>query len=411
MTGHILREGTPAEAGMDPAKIQRVRELTAGWVRDGDTPSVAFLVARHGVIVLNEAIGVLRHGDTTPTLKPDSIFPLMSASKPVTAAAVMCLVDDGLIGLNRPFIDYIPELDVPGVQWLEEARVADLLCHTSGIDELNFNAFINAAMAASPELPPPAPGQHPTINAIIRLAAGAPLACRPGKAMSYCSVGYQFLGDIVRRVSGQPFWRFVQSRIFEPLRMRDSHFVLPAALRERRVYRAPGMPATAPTARHRGIDSPEFDELDLGGGGLASTTRDLAAFLQMLLNRGSYGGRRILSPASVAAMTRDQVDSAIPWVMPWIDGTTGERMDIDFSGGGYGHGLFIFGPGDRFHANGSLLSLTAFGHLGNGGSCIWADPEQELIGVYLSVSPKVHRGMGVFNSDLFQNAVHGAIVD
>ena len=308
MTHHILREGTSEEAGMDYAWIQRLRELTVGWVRDGDTPSVAVLVARRGVIVLNEAFGVLRHGDTTPTLRPDSIFPVASCSKPITAAAVMCLVEDGLIGLNRPFIDYIPELNVPGVQGLEEARVADLLCHTAGIDELDFGSFIKAARDASPELPPPAPGQHPSINTLIRLAAGAPLACRPGKAMSYSAVGYQFLGDIVRRVSGQPFWRFVQSRIFEPLGMRDSHFVLPASLRERRVYRAPGMPATAPTTLHQGINSPEFDEIDQGSGGLASTTRDLAAFLQMLLNEGSYGGRRILSPASVAAMTRDQVE-------------------------------------------------------------------------------------------------------
>ena len=68
-----------------------------------------------------------------------------SCSKSITATAVMCLVEDGLIGLNRPFIDYVPELDVPGVQWLEEARVADLLCQTSGIDDLKLRAFIDAA--------------------------------------------------------------------------------------------------------------------------------------------------------------------------------------------------------------------------------------------------------------------------
>ena len=115
---------------MDPARIGRLRELVGGWVKSGDTPSVVVLVARRGVIVLHEAFGVRRQDDPTPTLKRDSIFPVASCSKPITAAAVMCLVEDGLIGLNRPFIDYIPELDVPGVQWLEEARVADLLCHT-----------------------------------------------------------------------------------------------------------------------------------------------------------------------------------------------------------------------------------------------------------------------------------------
>src|ERR1700694_2618675 len=131
-----LREGLPEEVGMDPVRIGRLRELVGGWVERGDTPSVIVLVARRGVIVLHEAFGVRCHGDPTPTLKPDSIFPLTSCSKPITAAAVMCLVDDGPIGLNRPFIDYTPELDVPEVQWLAEARVADLLCHTSGFDDL-----------------------------------------------------------------------------------------------------------------------------------------------------------------------------------------------------------------------------------------------------------------------------------
>jgi CubicO group peptidase (beta-lactamase class C family) len=161
---------------------------------------------------------------------------------------------------------------------------------------------------------------------------------------------------------------------------------------------------------HRGIDSPEFDEADWGASGAASTARDLAAFLQMLLNRGSYGGRQILSPASVAAMTRHQVGTAIPSIIPWINGATGERVDIELSGGGYGYGLFIFAAGDRFQSNGALASLSAFGHIGHGGAYIWADPERELVGVYLSVSPQVHRDFFMINSDLFQNAVHAAII-
>jgi serine-type D-Ala-D-Ala carboxypeptidase len=410
MMGPVLHEGAPADAGMDPARVQRLRELLAGWIECGDTPSVAVCVARRGVVVLHEAFGVLRHGDAAPTLRRDSIFPIMSASKPITAAAVMCLVDDGLIGLNRPFIDYVPELDVPDVEGLADARVADLLCHTSGIDDLALGAIIMAAAERAPELPPPAPGQHPVLNRMIRLAAGAPLARRPGSAMLYSSIGYQLLGDIVRRVSGQPFWQFVQSRIFEPLGMRDSYFVLPPALRERRVYRAPGMPATQPRGAFRGIDSTETDERDFGGGGCASTARDLAIFLQMLLNLGAYGDRRVLSRASVATMTREQVDTAIPWLVPWIN-PAGGPIYIDLSGGGYGYGLYIFGPGDQFVANGALVSRSGFGHVGDGGSCIWADPEQDMVGVYLSVSPRLHRDVWFSNADLFQNAVHAAIID
>jgi CubicO group peptidase (beta-lactamase class C family) len=411
MTVHVLQQGAPEDVGMDPVRIERLRGLARGWVESGDAPSLVVLAARRGVIVLHEAFGVLRHGDTAPTLRTDSIFPISSASKPLTAAAVMCLVEDGLIGLNRPFIDYVPELDVPGVEGLADVKVADLLCHTSGYDELDLGAFIAAAAQRAPALPPPAPGQHPTLNKRIRLAAGAPLTRHPGTAMIYGNFGYDLLGDIVRRVSGQPFWQFARSRLFEPLGMRDSYFVLPAALRERRVYRAAGMPATQPSPVHQGINSPELDELDLGSIGVASTARDLAVFLQMLLNRGAYGGRRILSPASVAAMVRHQVSDSIPWVMPRISATTGKRMELEFKGGGYGYGMFIFGPGDRFKPNGALASPSAFGHVGYASAYIWADPEREVLGVYLFVSPRLDRDVPVANPDLFQNAVHAAIVD
>jgi CubicO group peptidase (beta-lactamase class C family) len=299
---------------------------------------------------------------------------------------------------------------VPEVHWIADAKVADLLCHTSGIDDLKLGAFIAAAAQRAPEPPPPEVGQHPKLNRWIRMAAGAPLAYQPGTACLYSNFGYNLLGDIVRRVSGKPFWRFVQSRLFEPLGMRDSYFVLPPALRERRVYRAPGMPATEPRMAG-GIDSPEFDELDMGSFGAASTASDLALFMQMLLNRGAYGDRPILSSASVAAMTRNQVDNTVPWILPLINNTTGERMDLEFSAGGYGYGLAIFGNGDRFITNGSLMSLSAFGHIGNGGTCMWADPERELVGVFLSVAPRPYRGAYITNGDLFQNAVHAAIVE
>ena len=109
-------------------------------------------------------------------------------------------------------------------------------------------------------------------------------------------------------------------------------------------------------------------------------------------------------------MTRNQVDTSIPWIVPWINLTTGERMELTLRAGGYGYGLAMIGRG-RFLTNGSSMSLSAFGHIGNGGTCIWADPEHDVVGVFLSVSTRLHRGFFFANSDLFQNAVHAAIVD
>lgn len=411
MTDLVLRAGTAEEAGMDPARIGGVRDLAARWVERGDTPSLVVLVARRGVIVLHEAFGIRHHEDTTPTLQRDSIFPVMSIAKPVTAALVMCLVEDGLIGLNRPFVDYVPEWDMPGVEWIEEAIVADLLRHTAGIDDLTLGQWRIEREKQLPDLPGPGAGQHPAVNRLIRLSAGAPLARQPGTAMIYSNIGYLLLSDMVRRVSGRPFWQFARERLFEPLGMSDSHFVLPEELRARRIFRQPGMPGTINPAGLPTIDSAELDARDTGYNGLASTARDLASFLQMLVNRGAYDGRRILSSASVAAMTRPQLGSTVSRLIPFMNPKTGQREDIEMSGGDYGYGLFVMGPGDRFLRNGALATLSAVSHVGFAGTAVWADPERELVGVYLSVSPRLKRDWYVSNGDLFQNAVHASIVD
>jgi serine-type D-Ala-D-Ala carboxypeptidase len=412
MHGLMLREGTPEEAGMDPARVERLRELLAGWVACGDTPSAVACVARRGVIVLHEAYGVLHHGDTTPTLRRDSIFPISSCSKSLTAAAIMCLVDDGLIGLNRSFVDYVPELDRLEVEGLTSATVADLLCHTSGIDDPTATHFIGNTRGWTTEVPLPPPGRHPIINKIIHLMAGMPLGRPPGTAMLYSSFGYDLLGDIVRRVSGQPLWRFAQTRLFEPLGMHDSAYVLPPEARQRRVLRTPGVPGTAALSPWRpSIDSAETDALDSGASGASSTARDLAVFAQMLLNGGTYGDRRVVSRASVIAMTRPQVDTNIAWLMASVDPVTSERKDYKPNRGGYGFGLAVLAEGDRYRLNGSLASVSAFGHGGFGGTHFWADPDQDLAGAYFSVSPRMDRNTYFTNFDLFMNAVHAAIID
>jgi CubicO group peptidase (beta-lactamase class C family) len=410
MANLVLGEGTARSVGMDPERLQRLEQTAARWVADGETPSMVLLVARHGTIVLHHAFGVRHYEDAAPTLRTDAIFPIASCTKPITAALVMCLVEDGLIGLNRSVVEYVPEL-ASDVQWLEEVKVADLLCHTACMDDLQWVAHVNAA-ANSPDLPPPAPGQHPTINRRIRLANGAPLARRPGSALLYSNFGYQLLGDIVRRVSGQPLWQFAQSRLFGPLGMRDSYFRLPPELRARRVYRKPGFPSTLPVpGLHGGLDSVEFDELDLGSNGVASTAHDMAVFLQTLLNGGCYGQARVLSRATVAAMARLQVDPSIPALATFVDPVTRKQTEFEFKGGGYGFGLFLYVRPDRFATNGSLASQQGFGHTGYHGVYMFADPEYELIGVCLSVSPRIKQGFPATNSDLFMNAVYGAIAD
>jgi len=402
-----LRTGTPEEAAMDPERVERIRKLAEGWVTDGVHHALVVLVARKGVIALLEAFGHLTPAPGSPPLRPDSIFAVMSMTKPVTAAAVMALVEDGLVGLMRPVRDYFPEITTPGS---EEVLIHHLLSHTSGWTDFDVETEIARRGQEEGDAPPPEPGQHPDIAAYLHLACGSALACRPGEAMQYCQFNYELLADLVRRVSGTPIEVFARERIFEPLGMCDSTYVLPPEHRERKVRRDEGMPGSAFFSRFSfGMDTERFEGLPRGAIGLHTTAPDLAIFAQMLLNRGTYAGRRILSRASVEAMMRNQVPPGAP--VRWQRlGPDGERIEMEFSGG-YGYGLFPFFNSVAPYLNGGLASPSSFGHMGFGGTHFWADPERELIGVYLSVA---RRNLGDeatpdWRADLFADAGTAAV--
>jgi CubicO group peptidase (beta-lactamase class C family) len=275
---------------MDPRCIELIRERARGWVANGDTPSLVLLVARKAVIVLEEAFGILRPSDNAP-LQTDWIFPIMSISKPITAAAVMYLVEDGLLSLKHPITDYVPEITAPGA---DQVLIADLLSHTSGYDDDVVLPHVKVRLDARVPVPEAAAGQHAHTNRIIRLGGDAALSKAPGEAMSYVNFGYILLGDIVRRVSGRPFFEFVDSRIFHPLGMKDSTFTLPSGSRSRRVLRRAEYPDTDMYLIAPPIDSDEFDAWDNGMCGATSTARDVAVFAQMLMNGGTYSGARVL---------------------------------------------------------------------------------------------------------------------
>src|SRR2546427_302487 len=127
-----LRSGSAKEAGMLPDRIDRARDLCASWVKSGHTPAIVALVARRGVIVLHDAFGKLRPGDNSPPVRLDTVFPTMSITKPMVATLVMQLVEDGLLGLNRPIRDYLPEVTGKGT---EEVLVHHVLTFSAGWDE------------------------------------------------------------------------------------------------------------------------------------------------------------------------------------------------------------------------------------------------------------------------------------
>src|SRR5262249_34224874 len=149
------------------------------------------------------------------------IFPLWSISKVITATAVMVLVEDGLLGLNRPVAEYIPEFVGEGKSTVTPWH---LLTHTSGLSEAAVNAY------ASPELFAQGYSLAAYISThtpeYLRERYAAPLSTAPGKEMSYCDLNFILLGEIVQRVSGQSLTTFARERIFEPLGMRDASYIV-----------------------------------------------------------------------------------------------------------------------------------------------------------------------------------------
>lgn len=405
-----LRPGDPEEVGMSAQRVRHIVDLAEGWVAQGITPALVVLVARKDVIVAHEAFGRLTPEEDSPPLKLDTIYPLCSLSKPIVATAAMLLVEDGLLGLNRPVSWYIPEFVGEGK---DAVMVHHLLTHTSGlrdqeadahaekkgwsaeipsVDEVEYQyppdkKYLALRYKGPVEIPLPDETQHPLISEYLFFRYDAPLWKPPGAEMSYCNYGYELLGEIVRRVSGMSLDDFARERIFEPLGMKDTCYIVSDSVRHRVVER----PQDKPFAW---IQNRAFQETPWARGGVHSTTMDMAIFGQMFLNRGTYGGARILSPASVAEMTRNQ-----------IPGISSRSFDEFFPEATWGFGWNVHeGKKDR----GTLHSPKAFCHGGAGGVFLWVDPVYEIVGVYFSVQLGEWYAM---NFDLFMNAVTAAVVD
>ena len=380
-----LRLGTPQEVGISPLRVRQFVDLAAGWVAEGITPALVILVARRGVVVVHEALGRLGPERDAPPLELDTIFPLASLTKPITATAIMILVEEGLLGLNRPVSWYIPEFTGEGK---DRVMVHHLLTHTSGLRDEEVNAHAEVKKGTV-EIPSPNETQHPRVNERLFLGYDAPLWKPPGTEMSYCNYGYHLLGEIVRRVSGRSLADFCRERIFQPLGMVDTWYVVPDSVEHRIVRRSTDAPGA------EWYNSRELQETPWGDWGVFSTAMDMAIFGQMFLNRGAYGDARVLSPASVAEMTRNQIPGLSAW--------SGDEF---FPEASWGFGWNVRGV-KKSRYRGTLHSQKTFGHGGAGGVLLWVDPVYEIVGVWFSVQIEE----SCWSRDLFMDAVTTAAVN
>ncbi len=391
-----------APSGLDTAKLSQVDTLFQDHVAQKQIAGAVVLVARHGQVAYLKAFGSQDVETGTP-MSPDTIFRIASMSKAVTSTAVMILADQGRIDLSDPISRYLPEFKfmqvavprpkpkpddktTPGgsvedfdlVPAYRPITIRDLLTHTSGLCyRFRNHPLVGRKYAEADICDGLTPSDHSLAENVRRLA-GIPLAHQPGTAWEY-GLSTDVLGRLVEVVSGQSLEAFFTERIFNPIKMNDTHFVLPEAKRGRltALYEpgADGKIARAgegPTVKGTLIYSASLPYQGTkgyfsGGAGLVSTAGDYARFLQMLLNGGELEGARILRRETVAAMTRDQIGALPIWIP-----VHGLRF-------GYGFGINTLPGTDP--------KKDPEGTYGWGGiyyTDFWVDRKHELIGVMMT---------------------------
>lgn len=310
LVGEQLEHAIPEDIGFSSAALRAIEGAVGEHLDQGHLAGAVTLVLKQGKIAHLEAHGWQDLEKRIP-MAEDSIFRIYSMTKPIVSTGVMILEEEGLIDLDDPIGDYIPELaelrvHAPDglVSAEQPVSVRDLLRHTAG---MTYGFFGNTAVDVKyRELGVLNPTDDAT--AFVNKLARLPLLFQPGKGWNY-SVSVDVQGVLIERVSGVSLDRFLQERIFEPLEMSDTGFHVPIEKRHRFTTHY----NTSNPSKIEVADSPLTSNYRFppkfysGGGGLVSTAKDYAHFVQMLINKGELFGNRILSKQSVAEMTRNQL--------------------------------------------------------------------------------------------------------
>ena len=338
--GLLLAALLSVSAGGDPAPTKGVAAALQPFVDRHALAGAVTLVADKDKLLSLEAVGFADIAANKP-MQTEDLFWIASQSKPITATALMMLVDEGKVHLDDPVEKYLPEF---GHAWLAVEQddqhillkrphhaitVREILSHTSG---LPFASVV----------------EQPTLDLLplrdaVHTYALSPLQFEPGSKYQYANAGINTAGRIIEVVSGMPYAEFLQKRLFGPLGMKDTTF-WPSEKQLTRLAKS-----YKPNADKTDLEATTITQLryplsdrtrqPMPAGGLFSTARDLMRFCQMIMNDGVFEGKRYLSVASIREMTRKQTGDAVPesYGLGWSvgDGSFGHggaystNMDID----------------------------------------------------------------------------------
>jgi len=402
-----LPSAKPAREGLSADRLARIDAHMNQAVSDGIMVGGLGMISRNGKVVYNNTWG-LSDRESNTAMERDAIFRIYSMSKPVTAVALMMLYEEGRFFLNDPVAKYLPELAnlrvavatadgdagvvsdgtvSEAVGAAEESAsgatraparqptIRDLLRHTAGFTYGIFGdtevdrAYREAALF-----------EQPSIEEFVRTLGTLPLQYEPGTRWHY-SVAVDVQGRLVEVLSGMRFGDYLQQRIFAPLGMTDTSFLLPENKRDRlaKLY-APKGSSAGPNQVWQRSASSELEPaaeaasnsftsgrgFESGGGGLVSTASDYMRFCLMLLNGGELNGVRLLSPRTVELMTMNHsADLPVAWGQ---------------AGVGFGLGVAILlDPGQV----GELGSAGEYSWGGAAGTRFWIDPKENIAGVFM----------------------------
>jgi CubicO group peptidase (beta-lactamase class C family) len=403
----------PEDVGLSSERLGRIHEAVQRHLDAGSISGAVTLVARQGRIAHLEAHGLMDL-ESKKAMPRDGVFRLASMSKPITAVAVMMMIEEGKVRLNDPVFRFIPEFKsmkvavakpnargggtaapAPGgrggrggpppevdlVSATREITIRDLLTHGSGLMSGGLGNAVAGQAAAR--------GPNDTLATYMPKLAAVPLDFQPGSLWRYSGLaGFDVLSRVVEIASGKPYDQFLRERLFEPLGMKDTGFALTPAIRPKLVtlYRR-GANGLERVEDQNGLSSATYFS---GAGGLVSTAEDYAQFGIMLVNGGELNGRRYLGPRTIELMASNHTGEM-----------AGGQMGMSPRGIGFGLGVQVVE--DPVAAD-RRVSKGAWGWAGAYGTNVHIEPAAGMVTIVLmqTSTPALQRD--------FENAVAQAII-
>jgi CubicO group peptidase (beta-lactamase class C family) len=394
-----LPTAAPEKVGMSRERLARIAPAMQKYIDQQLVAGTVTIVARNGKVVYFDAQGYLDAENKIP-MRKDALFRIASMTKPITSVALMMLWEEGKFQLRDPVEKYLPEFKNQKVNSSSDASnkvgqlvpvkrpatIRDLLTHTAGLANSyrGNTAYHDQVMDVTPD---------DTTETFVKRLASLPLNYQPGEDWQY-SHATDVVGRLVEVISGLPLDKFMQTRIFDPLQMRDTHFFLNDTQGGRLTAQyTPGQGGKI-KLQDPGSDRSRWiagnKKVFRGAGGLVSTAHDYIRFQQMVANGGELEGVRLLSPQTVSLMTENHTGNLPLWL----------------PGPGMGFGLGYSVVMDRGAAATPLSVGSAYW---GGAYCTlsWFEPKQNIVAaVFAQVRPYDHINI---RQD-FQTTVYQAIV-